>query len=76
MTGWEYLEFNIDYSQEEPRLSIVHGPTYREAPVDTGGYEGDVAVRHLDVLGAEGWELVAMRGSGNFMSCTLKRPKE
>lgn len=31
-------------------------------------------VEHLDAMGAEGWELVAMRDNGSFYRCVYKRP--
>ena len=69
-TKWEYL-FVADGGNS---LTSVQTPGQRKQK--EFGREAVTVEKNLDRLGNEGWELVAVSGTPNEPTFTLKRPKQ
>jgi len=69
-TKWEYLII----ADGGNSLTSVQSPGQRKQK--EFGREAVTVERNLDRLGNEGWELVAVSGTSNEPTFTLKRPKQ
>ncbi|HEU4509718.1 MAG TPA: hypothetical protein VFR78_15865 [Pyrinomonadaceae bacterium] len=69
---WEYLAVA---GPSTTNLTATNNPRMRKEPNVPFGREAFVLEQHLDKLGANGWELVAVAGSPNDPAYYFKRPK-
>lgn len=69
---WEYLAVA---GPSTTNLTATNNPRMRKEPNVPFGREAFVLEQHLDKLGANGWELVAVAGPPNDPAYYFKRPK-
>jgi len=69
---WEYLAVA---GPSTTNLTATNNPRMRKEPNVPFGREAFVLEQHLDKLGANGWELVAIGGPPNDPAYYFKRPK-
>jgi hypothetical protein len=69
---WEYLAVA---GPSTTNLTATNNPRMRKEPNVPFGREAFVLEQHLDKLGANGWELVAIAGPPNDPAYYFKRPK-
>lgn len=70
---WEYLAVAGPSSSN---LSATNTPRMRKEPNAPFGREAFVLEQHLDKLGANGWELIAVAGPPNDPAFYFKRRKQ
>lgn len=69
---WEYLAVA---GPSSTNLTPTNNPRMRKEPNVPFGREAFVLEQHLDKLGANGWELVAVAGPPTDPAYYFKRPK-
>ena len=69
---WEYLAVA---GPSTTNLTATNNPRMRKEPNVPFGREAFVLEQHLDKLGANGWELVAVAGPPTDPAYYFKRPK-
>jgi hypothetical protein len=69
---WEYLAVA---GPSTTNLTATNNPRMRKEPNVPFGREAFVLEQHLDKLGANGWELVAIGGPPNDPAYYFKRPR-
>jgi len=69
---WEYL---VVANPSRTNLTPTGNPRMRKEPGAAFGFEGFVLEQHLDKLGANGWELVAVSGAPTDPVYYFKRKK-
>jgi hypothetical protein len=73
MERWEYMTVETEDTHSGTQVSIIRAPSYLPMPAGGSGDVGHAALRILDELGADGWELVDVRELSGPSTYWLKR---